>query len=243
MTRAVRMNALERETYARGRQHFERGDVDTAVQAFERLLEDRDDFADVHYMMGVLLDRKGETEAAAESLRRAIRLNPSYTEALLALASISEGRGEFSRSRELVERASQSSRRDSGPLDATTRGKLANLQAAVADAYIESGEASEAVEGYRKALDLCPRFHDIRHRLGLALREAGLPDRAVREFQRVLRADPEFLDARVQLGLTYYTLGRTEDALEEWRGVLENDPSREDAQMYLRLLRAGDGSP
>ncbi|MEE8581331.1 MAG: tetratricopeptide repeat protein, partial [Myxococcota bacterium] len=77
----------------------------------------------------------------------------------------------------------------------------------------------------------------------LALREAGLPDRAVREFQRVLRADPEFLDARVQLGLTYYTLGRTEDALEEWRGVLENDPSREDAQMYLRLLRAGDGSP
>jgi tetratricopeptide (TPR) repeat protein len=129
-----------------------------------------------------------------------------------------------------------------GGLDATTRGKLANLQAAVADAYAEVGENREAIEGYRKALDRCPDFHDIRHRLGVVLREAGLPDQALREFKRVLRGNPGFLDAQIQLGLTYYTLGRSKDALERWEAVLRQDPSREDVRMYVRLAHRDDGA-
>ena len=97
------------------------------------------------------------------------------------------------------------------------------------------GEVRDAIEAYRKALDRCPDFHDIRQRLGLALREAGLPNRALAEFRRVLRANPAFLDAAVQLGFSLYTLGRSDEAIREWEAVLERDPSRDDARMYLRL--------
>jgi tetratricopeptide (TPR) repeat protein len=121
-------------------------------------------------------------------------------------------------------------------MDTTTRGKLANLQAAVGDAYAEAGELRDAVEAYRKALDRCPGFHDIRHRLGVVLRDLGLPDQALCEFKRVLRGNPGLLDAHIQLGLTYYSLGRSDDALERWHAVLKHDPSREDARMYSRLV-------
>jgi tetratricopeptide (TPR) repeat protein len=237
MPQPVRLSAPEREDYTRGRRHFQRGNVEEAIEAFSELLQTRDDFADVHYMVGVMLERRGETDLAAESLRKAIRLNPSYAEALLALASIYERLGDFERSRELAERAAMVSRGAPGALDATTRGKLANLQAGLGDAYAEAGEFREAIEAYRKALDRCPDFHDIRYRLGVTLREAGLPARAVQEFGRVLRANPDFLESRVQLGLTYYTMGRFQDALAQWAEVIRLDPSREDARMYGRLVQ------
>ena len=90
------------------------------------------------------------------------------------------------------------------------------------------------------ALHRCPGFHDIRHKLGIALREAGLPSHAIGEFKRVLRANSAYLESAVQLGLTYYTLGRTPQAVAEWESVLEQDPSRDDARMYLRMVQSGE---
>jgi len=231
------LTAAERSAYEVGRMSYERGDLDGALTQFSRLLETRRSFADVHYMMGTLLERKDDLELAAQSLREALRLNPSYAEAMLALASIYERLGNFDRSREIAERARATARPTTGVIDATTRGKLANLHAQIGDAYREAGDLNESVEAYRKALDRCPTFHDIRNRLGIALREAGLPDRALSEFRRVLRAKPDFLDSAVQLGLTLYTLGRANEAIEQWTAVLQRDPQRADARMYLRLVR------
>lgn len=235
----VRMTVGERETYTQGQGFFERGETDRALEAFARLLETRSSFADVHYMVGVLFDRKGDSDAAARSLREAIRLNPSYAEALLALASVYERRGDFDRSRDLAERASRLGQGQSGTIDPTTRGKLANQQAELADAFAAAGELREAIENYRKALDRCPTFHDIRYRLGTVLRESGLPHKAELEFRRVLRGNPGMIDAKVQLGLTYYSLGRAKDALEAWGTVLAEDPTRSDAKMYVRLVKKG----
>ena len=239
---SARMSTAERELYNQGRASFERGEVDRALEYLTSLLERKNGFADLHYMVGVLHDRRGEVDRARTHLRDAIRLNPGYAEALLALASVYERDGEFERSRELAERAAQASPVVSGGLDATTRGKLANLQAAVADACMQVGEHREAVEGYRKALDRCPDFHDIRHRLGVALRAAGLPHQAELEFKRVLRGNPEFLDSQVQLGLTYYSMGRAPDALGLWNEVLRRDPSQRDALMYIRMVAGSDES-
>ncbi len=225
-----------REAYRLGRECFERGDVKGALSRFQLLLETHPRFADVHYMVGLLHERQGDLEAATESLERAVHINPGYAEAMIALVSVYERRGEYESSRALAER--MSTRGTPGSLDATTRGKLANLQAALGDAYREAGDLREAIAAYRKALDRCPAFHDIRHRLGVALREVGLPSRAAAEFKRVLRANPSYLDSAVQLGLTWYTMGRTDQALEIWQEVAERDPERADARMYLRMVAA-----
>jgi len=236
--------ASERRDYELGRRRYERGEWEAALGPLRRLLETRRDFADVHYMVGTSLEHTGELGAAAENLREALRLNPSYAEAMVALASIYERMGEFERSRALSERVAQLAEPKVGGLDATTRGKLANLEAELAGAYHAAGAFGDAIEAYRKALDRCPAYHDIRYRLAVTLREAGLPDRALAELARVRRGNPDFLDASVQIGLTLYTLGRCDEALAEWRGVVERDPAREDARMYLRMVaRARPSQP
>jgi tetratricopeptide (TPR) repeat protein len=234
------MTREQRESYLLGRQRFESGDDRGALETLTDLLESCPRFADVHYMVGLVHERGGDLEAASASLERALEINPGYAEAVAALVSVYERRGLFERSRELAWQLSPSAGAEAGNLDATTRGKLANLHAALGDAYREAGELREAIEAYRKALDRCPAFHDIRHRLGIALREAGRPNHAIGEFKRVLRTRSDYLESAVQLGLTYYTLGRTPQALAEWESVLQMDPSREDARMYLRMVKAGE---
>ena len=235
MPHAGPLTPAERRDYALGRRKFEQGDADTSLFHLTRLIRTRN-FADVHYMIGVMQERKGDLGAAGQSLREALRINPSYTEAILALTNVYEHQGDFERSREIAETASSLAQPSQGPVDATTRGKLANLQATLGDAYREVGELREAIEAYRKALDRCPNFPDIRNRLGIALRDSGLPDRAIAEFHRVLRSHPTFYDASVQLGVTLYSLGRTDEAAKEWEAVLSDTPDRDDARMYLRMI-------
>lgn len=225
----------ERFAYELGRRCFERGDRDRALTYLERFLETRSGFADVHYMVGFLYERRDDLERAERCFREALRINPVYTEALIALASLFESRGEYQESSQLFERAAVDIVAG-GSLDRTTHGKLANLEAELGDALHEAGELSAAIEAYRKALERCPEFHDIRYRLGIVLREAGRPDRALAEFRRVEAANPEFLEASVQLGLTLYTLGRSAEAIQVWEGVLVRQPHHSDAVMYLRMV-------
>ena len=227
------MTREDREAYHLVRERFAGGEAEHASASLETLAGRYPGYADLHYLLGLLRERQGDLDGAAHCLERALELNPAYAEAGLALQSVYEQRGQHDRSRELALRLQETAAVRGDP---TTRGKLANLHAALGDAYREAGDLREAIDAYRKALDRCPGFHDIRQRLAVTLRAAGLPARALAELQRVLRANPHYLDAQVQIGLTLYTLGRADEARAAWDAALERDPSRDDARMYLRLL-------
>lgn len=235
MSPAPRLSGRERVAYRLGRLGFDRGDDAHALPHLEQLVASRPRFADVHYMIGVIEERKGRLEAAEESLQRALTINPRYAEARLALASVLEQRGDFDGSRELA--YLEAAEGDTAAVDRTTRLKLGNLQAALGDAYREAGELADAVDAYRRALARCPEFHDVRYRLAVTLRERGLPHQTLRELQTILRGNPDFLDAAVQLGLTYHAMGQRSQAEKHWHAVLTRDPTREDVQLYLSSSR------
>ena len=104
MQHAGPLTPAERRDYELGRRCFERGDAETSLPHLTRLIRTRN-FADVHYMIGMMHERQGDLSAASQSLREALRINSSYTEALLALANVYENQGDFDRSREIAERA------------------------------------------------------------------------------------------------------------------------------------------
>ena len=231
------MSLEERDAVRAGRGSFERGEDEAALAAFTRVLAAHPRYADLHYLVGLVHERRGELDEAVTAFERALAINPRYAECALALASVLEQRGEWERARALATRLGAAAT-ESGALDPTTSGKIANLHAALGDAYREAGQLREAVESFRRALDHAPTFHDIRFRLAVALREVGLPAQAIAELKRVRRGNPAFLEAAVQLGLTYWSLGRSEPAIAEWKRVLAAEPAREDARMYLRLIGA-----
>jgi tetratricopeptide (TPR) repeat protein len=242
MTRGAPILPEARAALARGRQLFEAADDAGSLAAFERVLAVSPGYADVHYYVGLVHERGGRLDEAQAAFERALEINPGYAECALALGSVYERGGQFERAQAIAERARAAGAPALEALDATTRGKLANLHAALGDAYRESGDLRAAIGEYRRALDRAPGFLDIRCRLGAAYREAGLAAQSVAELRRVLRANPAYADAGVQLGLTYFTLGRTDEAVAEWNTVLARDANREDVRMYLRMTLRKNGA-
>ena len=66
------LSSVERDHYVRAKTHFERGEIDPALEGFSQLLESRENFADIHYMVGILLEQKGELDSASHSLGRVL---------------------------------------------------------------------------------------------------------------------------------------------------------------------------
>src|SRR4030095_14479462 len=183
------MSREDREAYLVVRERFERGDAPAARAPLEELARRYPRYADLHYMIGILREREQDLDGAASSLERALELNPSYAEAALALIAVYEQRGQHERSRELSAQLLPAV--GSEGLDSTTRGRWANRHAPLGDAYRQVGDLREAIESYRKALDRCPNYHDIRQRLGAALREAGPAPPPIPGVRRGRGARPE----------------------------------------------------
>jgi tetratricopeptide (TPR) repeat protein len=222
----------------KGRELYGKREFDKADYVLRQLLERSDGFADVFDMLGVIAHSRGDLPAAARYLERAVALNPSYTDALLNLAVTYNDLGRYDAAKEIQSRVRTLRQQNPVQIDPFARGKIANLHADIAQAYVEHGLVAEAIEQYLKAVALCPNFADLRTRLGSLYRDSGDLARAKEQYQAAKEANPKYLPARVLLGVAMYFTGDTPGAVAEWREVLSIDPENKSAQMYVRMAEA-----
>jgi tetratricopeptide (TPR) repeat protein len=225
-----------RHLFQLGRDHYAAGEYDRAEEYLTQFVEKHRGFADVFNMLGVIFHNQGRFADAERAFESALDLNPNYTEAALNLSVTYNDRGKYGKAREVYERVLSNSERQQGRLDPFARGKIANMHADIGAVYAGVGMYDEAVEEYRKALELCPHFVDIRTRLGHIYRESGKHDEAIKEYERAKTTRPEYIPARVAIGITYYALGKREAALNEWNEALDIDPDNKSASLYLRMV-------
>jgi len=221
-----------------GREHYERREYDRAERVLRQVLELTDRYADVFNMLAVICHDRGDFAAAESHFERAVELNPHYTEALLNLAVTYNDLGKYEAARQVYARVRGAGKPSDGGLDPFVRGKLANMHAALAQAYSDAGVRSEAIEQLRKAVDLCPTFADLQTRLGTLYRDDNNLIQARRCYEAARASNPRFAPARVLLGVTLLSLGAIEDAVTEWSEALAIEPENRSARMYLRMVEA-----
>jgi tetratricopeptide (TPR) repeat protein len=234
-----------RELVALGREHFQRGDYSVAAGHLEQVVSLGARFADVQHMLGVIYHQLGEFEPAQRAFEKALEINPDYTEASLNLAIVYNDLGQYERAQQVygnaMSRARGAQKREPNgdePLDPYTRGKIANLHAAVGDGYLSVRRPGDAAAEYRRALALCPTFVDLRLKLAQGLLEGGDLDGALAELRLAIQHSPSFLPARVALGTTLYASGKLDEAVAQWEEVLRIDAHHRTAGMYLKLARS-----
>ncbi len=232
------MDEHVRELLARGREHYARHEYDRAEELLEQVLAHDDKFADVHDMLGVIAHRGAHYVDAERHFERALQLNPNYTEAALNLAVTYNDRGKFAEAREIYAKIKDRPSGDSTALDPFARGKLANMHADLAQAYIDANLTREAIVEYEKALLLCPEFADLRTKLATTLRQAGELTRAREHYEAAIATRPSYVPARILLGVTLLALDDLPGAEAAWKGALDLDPASPRAKMYLRWLKS-----
>src|SRR4051812_40127798 len=153
------------------REHYENREYEQAEPILVTIVREHQGFADMFNMLGVIHHGHGRFTQAQEMFEHARKINPAYTEAALNLAVTYNDLGKYQQAKDVYARAIAHSKAEPMQLDPFAKGKIANMHARVADAYAGIGMNSEASREYRKALDLCPTFVDIRTKLAAVLRD------------------------------------------------------------------------
>lgn len=221
----------------KGRDAYERDSYSVALMYLRDALERAPGYADVHNLVGMCLSLLGDARQALAAFDRAIEINPRYAEALVNRALTLQELGRYEEARESYALASESDLEEGvEQFPSVLAARLANQHAGLGDLYSAGGALMEAAEQYRRAIEIRPRFADIRARLARTLIEMGDPQAAVRELEEALELNPGFRQARINLGLAWYRTGDLEAARREWRRCLEEDPENPQVKTFLRMV-------
>jgi tetratricopeptide (TPR) repeat protein len=236
-----------RELIQRGRQSYERRDYVAALADFREVLDKSPRLADIRHLCGLCLSFLGQPDAALEEFDRALSINEGYVEAHLNRALILNELGRFDDAREAYERAGYFEYATAGRFPAAITARLANAHAEVGDLYQEAAAPMEAAVQYRRALEMRPRFHDIRNKLAQSLLQLGDLDTAIEQLRIALEGNPRYVPARLNLGLAFYRKGQADDAEREWEECRLQEPKNPQVRAYLALLEQlrdrADGPP
>jgi tetratricopeptide (TPR) repeat protein len=195
-------------------------------------------YADVLNMMGVIHHADGRFSSAIEMFKRALSINPRYTEAIMNLAVLYNDLGQYDDAKKLYQQRKHIPKVKGQAIEPVLRGKLSNLHASIGDIYRSAGVHKLAIDEFEKALKLNPTYVDIKNKLGQSLREDGQTSKALKVLKEATKAKSGYAPARIQLGLTYYAMGKISEAKKEWKAALAKDPGNDYATMYLRLIEA-----
>lgn len=222
-----------RMNVARGISAWERDDFESALETFRSVLADHPQFADVHNKAGLCLAMLGRLEEALEHFEAAVRQNSSYAEAHLNRGIVLKDLGRGDEAEEAFSKVEQLDSKDSPVFPSELGNRIAVTHAQLGDLYLVADHPKRAIAQYKAALEIRPRFMDIRSKYAETLIELGELEQAKEELTLVLQSRPSFVGARVRLGVVLHRLGDDDEAVLEWRQCLEDDPTDMRARAYL----------
>ena len=222
----------------RGTAAFETGEYPEAETLLLRALDRNTTYANVYHMLGVIASFRGASQRAVDLFRRALALNPRYSEARLNLAITLVDIGAYDMAAAEVGTLQAQEPGDADRPDPAILGKLANAHADLARKYHALGMYAEAVGEYDKALGLCPNFPDIHNRRASSCRELRDYVGAKASLTRALELNPRYVEAYVNLGQLYRRMGQLAEAIAAWERAIELDPTHPLARIYLAQAAA-----
>lgn len=229
-----------RQIVARGISAWDRDDFESALKTFREVLGTFPQFADVHNKAGLCLAMLGRLEEALDHFDAAVEQNASYAEAHLNRGIVLKDLGRHDEAQAAFTKAGELDTRDSPVFPSEVGNRIAVTHAQLGDLYLVANHPSDAIEHYRAALEIRPRFMDIRSKFAETLIELGELEQARDELTLILESRPSFVGARVRLGVVLHRLGHDAQAIEQWKRCLEDDPRDMRSRAYLASLEAGE---
>jgi tetratricopeptide (TPR) repeat protein len=91
--------------------------------------------------------------------------------------------------------------------------------------FADKGQFDEAIENYRKAIQINPNSAVPLYSLGLALAAKGQFDEAIENYRKAIQINPDYRDALNNLGIALAAKGRFDEAIENYRKAIQIKPN------------------
>lgn len=224
------------------REYFQENNYSLAEPLLNQLILKNAKSPEVFQMLGTIYYDQGKFNKAIRAFRRALELDPAYTDASVGLSIILNDIGKYEEGRKVFEEARQILQRRSGEDDPYVNEKFSIKHDELGEMYFHHNRFRDALEQYYKALQLSNRKPELTMKVVECYFKMGESERAVKELRELIREYPGFLSARVRLGRALHELGDAASAIEQWEAVLQRDPEHADAQQLLRQAQVSEHS-
>jgi len=199
--------------------------VNTRPDAIKRIRQRFVD--DASYLRAGLLNAQHDYhEAAVRDLQKALQLNPTNVDALVALGGSLIRQGKTEQSKRYLTRAIELE-----PGNQHAHERLGNVLA-------EEGRFEEAASCFREALRIDPGLAPAHFRLGVLLMDLGALDEARLHLAQAVRLDPDDPKALCCLAVLLSAEGELDQAVAHFRRALQLDPNLLVALIELASIRA-----
>ncbi len=169
---------------------------------------------EVYNLKGLIFMAQNEMIKAETNFKKAIWMNPKYSEALNNLGALYLVKGKYDAAIKYFEMAL------SNPFYSKPFTALTNM----GWAWYKKGDAKKAKEYLLKALNYNPRYSKAYYYLGIIALEEGNLEEAKFYLKRAARFDPNDMESRYMLGEVLFQMGETEKARKVWKSIVELAP-------------------
>ena len=176
-----------------------------------------------HYLLA------GNPQAAVESYRKALKLNPDDAKLHYNLSLALDRVGDKAAEQEELKSAIRLD-----PNLSVAHNQLGLL-------YMGDGRLPEAEKYFKNAIQIDPKYAEAQNNLGVLYSQQGKDSEAATLFQQAIQNDPTYVKAYVNLGLTMAKQGAFPQAAQQFQAALKVDPQNEGAYTALGMLQAKTG--
>lgn len=192
---------------------------------------------EIFQMLATISYDKGQFSKAIKYFKRALEIDPGYTDASVGLSIILNDLGRYDEGKKIFEEARSLLDRRGGKIDPYVEEKLASKHEELADLYFQYKRYNEALEQLFKSQKLTARKAEVTMRITDCYVKLGETERAIRDLKTLIREYPHLTAARMKLASIHYNDNHMAEAIEQWESVLVREPRHAEALKYLQIAR------
>jgi len=204
----------------------QKGQVDKAIDQFQKALEINPTDAPAHYHLGNALLKNGRLNEAIAQFQTAVEIDPNYVGAYCNFGNALFQNRQFHKAIERYEKALQ------------INPNYAEAHSNLGAAFFQIGELDDAVAEYQKALAINPDYAEPHSNLGNALSHKGRLDEAAAQYQKALAIKPDYPEAYYNLGIVLFQKGQLDQAITQFQEALRLNPDFPQAKENLARAQA-----
>ncbi|MEY4617479.1 MAG: hypothetical protein RJB66_2439 [Pseudomonadota bacterium] len=220
------------------RDKFIAGDYKATQSLIAQILPKNDKIPEVFQMLATIFYSNGQFNKAIKTFKKALEIDPFYTDASVGLSIILNDLGRYEEGRKVFLEAQSLLERKNRRPDPSVNDKIAAKFEELADLLFQCHRYEEALEHYQKALGLTQRKQQVTLSIVDCLTKSGNKDKAVRELKTLLKEFPHAIAARNRLASLLYDLNKVTDAIQQWETVLGKDPKNPEALKNLKMAQS-----
>lgn len=232
------MKAFSQQLIDEARAAFIEGDYKTAEPILNQptLLNSKN--PEVLQMLATIYYDQGKFNKAIATFKRALEIEPSYTDAAVGLSIILNDIGRYDEAKKIFEEARALLDQKKHAVTPDINEMFSHKHAELADMYLQYKRYDESAEQYVRAIALSAKKVDLTLRLAECYIQAGQKEKAIKELKTLLNYDPRLTAPRLKLGLILYNSHHIAEAVDQWENILRYEPKNQEALRYLKMAQA-----